>query len=585
MRIHQVRLAGFRGAPKQLVVDFSNSEDSPPASLLLIGDNGTGKSSIIDAIEFGVQGRGIRLPEVSISRSISRLRNIVSTENDTAVDITLENGNIFSRSLTVDDSSRYGSEPTGPIPPFLESGFILRRDDLITFLRAGSRQRASVFAAFTRGLLERDNPRSTESAERLRDLQQQYDSLLSAQERRAARLAGLLNLKIDGFPAVEEKRLDSILVEHGWVRKAIERKRKGRLTERERIVFAAISDVRNGITPVRAVREKLLTASRTESLIRVTSLLAEVSNTLTESLKQVSPTAHPILEVQADIGNLDKPQVALHVTLASGQTLPAEDYFSEANLDLLALLLFLALMEKATEYGQPKVLVLDDVLQSVDSVIRLHVAEYLLRRFAKWQLIMTFHDRLWYEEFRALCTIHGHRVVERQIIGWSHDEGPRLIQMGRDASDSLRAAMELANPQLLCGQAGLLVETMADWLSKNLGTSVTRRHGDKYTLGDTWPGVQKTLCAYEIAEVVRTVGESSFLRNLSGAHYNEWASSISLAEARTFAERTLSVWEAVWCQNCRSVIRRIDSSSIFISCRCGQLVIYKLGSHPVEDSP
>lgn len=574
MRISQVRLGNFRGITDEIAIDLSNAGKSKAASLLLLGDNGTGKSSIIDAIEFGLLGRGARLAGTSISHSIYRLRNATVPEGRTSVKMTLSDGVVHERLLVANDSGEFAPSPAGPIQPFFDSGLVLRRDDLINFLRADLRQRASIFAAFTRGIVELGEPAVDSSL--IAQAEADLSRAVADQRAGASEVARLIGVPAHWLRSADERQLDSVLVEHGWVRKAVERKRRGRLTAQEVAVFEAVAELRRQFPKVRRAREVLTTATRTESLAKVTRLLDEVGDSLTDSLKKVSPAAYPITAIHADLGEVGNPQVALRVELDSGYLIRAEDYFSEANLDLLALLLFLVLIEKAADRGQPKVLILDDVLQSIDSTIRLHVAEYLLTRFAAWQLILTFHDRLWYEEFRALCATHGHPVVERQISGWSHQAGPKVVQVARDVSQHLRDVVDSAIPQVICGQAGFLLETMSDWLSKSLGTSVTRRHGDKYTLGDTWPGVQKVLCEYETSDAARHVGNASFLRNVAGAHFNEWAMALSLAEARDLAERVIQVWDLVWCSQCRSTVSRSSSKSNFIACKCGQLSIDRL---------
>lgn len=65
-----------------------------------------------------------------------------------------------------------------------------------------------------------------------------------------------------------------------------------------------------------------------------------------------------------------------------------EDVLSEANLDLLALLVFTSIAKAAAEQAQDRVLVLDDVVQSIDTTIRTRLLEYLASHLADWQLVM-----------------------------------------------------------------------------------------------------------------------------------------------------------------------------------------------------
>lgn len=55
MRIKQLDVSSFRGIPNKLSISFPINNNRP-ISLIILGDNGVGKSSIVDAIEFCLQG-------------------------------------------------------------------------------------------------------------------------------------------------------------------------------------------------------------------------------------------------------------------------------------------------------------------------------------------------------------------------------------------------------------------------------------------------------------------------------------------------------------------------------------------------
>jgi hypothetical protein len=315
---------------------------------------------------------------------------------------------------------------------------------------------------------------------------------------------------------------------------------------------------------VRKANDAVTKARKNAANAPLFSLLADVTESLTESFKKISPTAESVQSVTLDLAP-ESVEITLMATLVNGVVVRAESYFSEANLDLLALLLFLSLMKFASEHGQPKIMVLDDVLQSVDSSIRVKVARYLLEEFGDWQFLVTFHDRLWKEQFAAVFSAK-HQFVEREIHDWGFSSGPRIVEARRDATDALRECLKGDDPRVICGNAGYLLETLADWMSKSLQTSVTRRHGDKYTLGDTWPGVAKKLKNVGLQAEVDRVDGYMWLRNIHGAHYNEWATGLSIVDARHFGDSVLDLWERVWCQKCRQTLGK--HGNVF-HCNCG----------------
>jgi len=69
---------------------------------------------------------------------------------------------------------------------------------------------------------------------------------------------------------------------------------------------------------------------------------------------------------------------------------------SEGHLDSLGLCIFLAFV-KAFDKGCP-LIVLDDVVTTIDADHRDRIAELLLTEFKDYQLVITTHDGIWYEQ-------------------------------------------------------------------------------------------------------------------------------------------------------------------------------------------
>lgn len=116
-----------------------------------------------------------------------------------------------------------------------------------------------------------------------------------------------------------------------------------------------------------------------------------------------------------------------------------------------------------------------------------------MKEFGNWQLIFTVHDRFWQEQLRVLLRRHNCDFVEREIVRWDFNNGPTIINASRDMDVLLQEAIGRGEVYSICAQAGLLLERICNILSYNLPISVTRKVGDKYTLGDLWPGVSKIL--------------------------------------------------------------------------------------------
>lgn len=229
-------------------------------------------------------------------------------------------------------------------------------------------------------------------------------------------------------------------------------------------------------------------------------------------------------------------------------------------------MLYTSLIQESEKYGQSKILVLDDVLQSVDSVIRLNFIDYLLTNFKDWQIIISAHDRLWLNQLRSAFRRHQHKFKEIEIFKWDFELGPQIIEPQLSGFNSaLSVAIESKNVQLIASQTGLLFESICQNLSVTLNTSIQRKQGDRYTIGDLWPGIKKHFKKTSLADLTIEIDKVLHIRNLFGAHYNEWAVSLSNSEIINFAESVNNFLFHVYCDNCQNWIKKSNM------CNCNKI--------------
>ena len=145
--------------------------------------------------------------------------------------------------------------------------------------------------------------------------------------------------------------------------------------------------------------------------------------------------------------------------------------------------------------------------------------------------------------------------MERSIAAWSFAHGIEVQGASHTRADSLREAIGRVDERLVAAGAGQLLEEISNELSWRLGTSVRRREGDRYTLGDLWPGVAKALRATSLKDTVDTIDLRIDVRNLLGAHYNEWADSIPWSDIRQLGDDALAVYDASYCMGCAGWVK------------------------------
>lgn len=149
-KIKDLYIHSFRGISKEMTVSFVN-KDGMPVSTIIFGDNGCGKSSIIDAIEFNLQAR-IERSEVlknpkrpsPLSYSYERLIGAGTkttlddnTENERGIRVTFKED---ETKIEMDNKRMHNDFSVVPIA--------LRRNDIISFNLIPKERRQVLFFSF-----------------------------------------------------------------------------------------------------------------------------------------------------------------------------------------------------------------------------------------------------------------------------------------------------------------------------------------------------------------------------------------------------------------------------------------------------
>ena len=79
-----------------------------------------------------------------------------------------------------------------------------------------------------------------------------------------------------------------------------------------------------------------------------------------------------------------------------------------------------------------------------------------------------------------------------------------------------------------------------------IGSGLERKKDDRYTIGDLWPGILKKMKTTKAKEIFLNLNNEIELRNIAGAHFNEWALSLSREEAVEFAKDVLKAYYCVY---------------------------------------
>jgi len=259
---------------------------------------------------------------------------------------------------------------------------------------------------------------------------------------------------------------------------------------------------------------------------------------------------------------------------------PSEDpraYYSEAHLDTLGIAIFLALRRwHFREHPTFNLMVLDDVLTSIDAAHAARLAELLLREFRTFQVLLTTHDRIWFEHLRdiqARCGV-AQNFVNKVIHKWTIDDGPDLREP-EDERQELERSLSEGSAHQISVVAGRLLEHILQEMRYSLGLRVQAKRGEQYEIGDLWPAfyseVKRSYPNLYTASrrALDALDVRWPIRNWLGAHWNTWARNTSRSSAVEFGRAVGDLFDVVFCRVCHRFVSPSPAPLGQLSCKCG----------------
>ena len=162
-------------------------------------------------------------------------------------------------------------------------------------------------------------------------------------------------------------------------------------------------------------------------------------------------------------------------------------HYSEGHVDSLGLCLFLAIRRiHCTQRPELSLLVLDDVLHSVDANHRRDTANLIFEEFSDHQIIITTHDPLWFEYLKAASGKVSTKFTKQRIAQWTLESGPIWGDHLSNHKWLISDEGIVAQPADLVHKAGILLEEMLQKLCNNLNVSVPFRIQGDYTIDPLW---------------------------------------------------------------------------------------------------
>ena len=267
---------------------------------------------------------------------------------------------------------------------------------------------------------------------------------------------------------------------------------------------------------------------------------------------------------------------------------------SEGHQDSMGICLYFALCDWLNEIEGHSIVMLDDVVMSIDNGHRRPLAKLLASELSEeYQLFITTHDDSWHRHLRSEGVVNAKNAI--QFSDWDIENGPQTYDRPEMEWQSIEEHLQDDHVSIAAHQTRLMAEWFLKEICDNLAAKVTFKSSGKWTMGDFKMGA---VSRYKDLLDQAKKAERSWDRNLTeiddaiehakdvferidvdGAalnpniHWNETDMQFgdySGDELRSAVEAYRDLFDIFWCKRCGSSLRLLTQGNReeSMSCRC-----------------
>jgi hypothetical protein len=290
--------------------------------------------------------------------------------------------------------------------------------------------------------------------------------------------------------------------------------------------------------------------------------------------------------------NPDGAGLALKVEFYGRGMHPPQALHSEGHQDSMGLCLYLSLAERLMG-SMIDLLILDDVVMSVDASHRRQVCRVLREFFPAKQFVITTHDKTWANQLKSEGVVPSRGLVE--FYNWNVESGP---QVNHETDLWSQIERDLQNEDVPAAAARLRRggEEFFGMVCDGLGAVVPYKLNSRWGLGDFLPAAiqqYRNLLKHskvsanswgdreEVERLKELESTSSQVFQRSKAeqwainasvHYNNWA-TFTRSDFRPIVEAFHDLWGIFTCHSCGSVFYVVKKDLVpqGVKCACGKV--------------
>jgi len=281
----------------------------------------------------------------------------------------------------------------------------------------------------------------------------------------------------------------------------------------------------------------------------------------------------------------------LEVDFYGRGTHPPHALHSEGHQDSMGLCLYLTLAERLTE-GLIDLIILDDVVMSVDTGHRKELCKLLASSFPEKQFLITTHDRTWANQLKSEGIVDTKGTVE--FFNWNIDSGPYVI-CGKDIWDRIDNDLKKGDIPSAAARLRRGLEEFLGMVCDALQVPVEFKLTGQWDLGDlllpamntykellkkakrsakSWENSEDEIKFTEMDGIRSGIYKRTHAEHWAvnaNVHYNNWA-NFTERDFRPVAEAFQDLCALFLCSKCGAMLHLASEgfNPVSVRCNCGK---------------
>lgn len=271
---------------------------------------------------------------------------------------------------------------------------------------------------------------------------------------------------------------------------------------------------------------------------------------------------------------------------------PPHALHSEGHQDSMGLCLYLALAERLTK-GSIDLIILDDVVMSVDAEHRRQICHLLATSFPHRQFLITTHDKTWANQLKSEGVVTPRTIME--FYNWHIETGP-LVNYEVDMWKQIEEDLQKNDVPSAAGKLRRGAEEFFGMVCDALQAQVTYKLNGRWELGnflDAAMGEYSDLLKqakdaaqsrgnaelFDLLQELDSTRKQIYKRSNAeqwavnaNVHYNNWA-NFSPNDFRPVVEAFQELYALFVCNECGGMLRlaTMGITPVTLRCNCGKV--------------